>query len=178
MKKTLKYLAIIFGAVAIDQVTKGILLYLILGTVPLAGAAWNLVPMPYIMARVGDIFNIVFTWNPGTSFSMFRALGESAPYVLIFATAFVIGFILYYLFRRGAAYERAALALIAGGAIGNLIDRLRFGAVIDFLDFHVGTLHWPAFNIADVCICAGVALYILNWFIARRKCLNSEKGGK
>lgn len=178
MNKVIKYLAIIFSVIIIDQLTKGVLLYLILGAVPVSGVAWNLVPVPYLMARVCDIFNIVFTWNPGTSFSMFRALGETAPYVLIFATSFVIGFIIYYMFRRGQRCERTALALIAGGAIGNLIDRIRFGAVIDFLDFHIGTWHWPAFNIADICICAGVALYILNWFIAHRKSLKITKGDK
>lgn len=72
--------------------------------------------------------------------------------------------------RRAAANERTALALILGGALGNLIDRIRFGAVVDFLDFHLASLHWPAFNVADVCICLGVGLYILNWFIARRRC--------
>lgn len=178
MKKAIKYLAVILGVIIIDQFTKSILLYLILGGVPIAGAAWNLVPVPYLMTHVCNVFNIVFTWNPGASFSMFRTLGESAPYVIIFATSFVIGFIIYYLFRRGQAHERFALALIAGGALGNLIDRMRFGAVIDFLDFHVGGWHWPAFNVADICICVGVALYIFNLIVARRKCLNSAKGGK
>ncbi len=166
------------GVIIVDQFTKSILLYLILGGVPLFGVAWNLVPVPYLMTQICDVFNIVFTWNPGASFSMFRTLGETAPYVIIFATSFVIGFIIYYLFRRGQAHERFALALIAGGALGNLIDRMRFGAVIDFLDFHIGGWHWPAFNVADICICVGVALYIFNLIIARRKCLNSAKGGK
>jgi len=169
MKKIIKYLAIIFGVIAIDQLTKGILLYLILGRVPVFGSALNMIPFSYIMARVCDVFNIVFTWNPGASFSMFRNLGETAPLIIIFATAAVIGFVLYYLFRRGASGERTALALIAGGAIGNLIDRIRFGAVIDFLDFHIGAHHWPAFNVADICICVGVGLYLLNWFLAWRK---------
>jgi signal peptidase II len=61
------------------------------------------------------------------------------------------------------------LALIVGGALGNLIDRVRFGAVIDFLDFHVGGWHWPAFNIADICIATGVGLYLLNWLINRKR---------
>jgi signal peptidase II len=127
------------------------------------------------MAHVTNFFNVVFTWNPGTSFSLFRALGESAPIIIIFVTAFVIGFILYYLIRRADSYERMPLAFIAGGALGNLIDRVRFGAVVDFLDFHIGGAHWPAFNVADAFICVGVALYILNWFVARRRCINANK---
>ena len=76
MKKTGLILSIIFGAVILDQLSKGILLYLITGGVPWFGGAWEIVPVPYLMAHVCDIFNIVFTWNPGASFSMFRGLGE------------------------------------------------------------------------------------------------------
>jgi signal peptidase II len=157
-----KYISIMFLAIALDQISKGILLYLITGGVPMIGKAWALVPFPYMMARITNWFNIVFTWNPGTSFSLFRALGESAPVVIIALTALVIGFLGHYFFTRAKDFEKLPLALIIGGAIGNLIDRIRFGAVIDFLDFHVVAWHWPAFNIADICICLGVGLYVLN----------------
>ena len=178
MKKTAIILSIIFGSILFDQITKSVLLYLITGTVPLVGSAWEIVPVPYLMTHVLDCFNIVFTWNPGASFSLFRALGESAPLVIVTATGAVIGCILYYLFVRAARYERVPLALIAGGAIGNLIDRIRFGAVVDFLDFHIGGYHWPAFNVADICIVVGVGLYLLNWYCARRACIKNIKGGK
>ena len=174
-KKILTYLSIIFGAIILDQITKGILLYLITGDVPLFGAAWEIVPVPYMMMRVCDIFNIVFTWNPGASFSILRAVGEAAPLIIIIATGFIIGFIAYYLFARAKSYEGIPLALIVGGAIGNLVDRIRFGAVVDFLDFHVGGWHWPAFNVADMCIVIGVFLFILNWYLARRRCVKSAK---
>ena len=178
MKKTTFIFLIIFGVVFLDLLSKGTLLYLITGTLPLSGAAWDVVPVPYLMAHVFDFFNIVFTWNPGTSFSLFRAMGEVAPMILIVGTGFITGFILFYLFRRAQSYEVVPLALIAGGAIGNLLDRIRFGAVIDFLDFHIGGWHWPAFNVADICIVVGVGLYLLNMYIARRKCLKSIKDGK
>ncbi len=178
MKKTILILSIILGTLLLDMLTKGYLLYLITGNVPLAGDAWVLVPVPYLMAHVFDCFNIVFTWNPGTSFSLFRAMGESAPILLIGLTGAVIGFILYYLFKRAKGYEVVPLALIAGGAIGNIIDRIRFGAVIDFLDFHIGGLHWPAFNVADICIVVGVGLYLLNMYIARAKCIKQQEKGK
>ncbi|MBQ5699936.1 MAG: signal peptidase II [Alphaproteobacteria bacterium] len=178
MKKLTIILSIVFGAIFLDQLSKGILLYLITGTVPMVGAAWDIVPVPYLMAHIFDFFNIVFTWNPGTSFSLFRAMGESAPIILIVATGFITGFILYYTIRRAPRYEVVPLSLIIGGAIGNLIDRVRFGAVIDFLDFHIGGWHWPAFNIADICIVIGVGLYLLCMYIARRKCLRNIKGGK
>lgn len=180
MKKSfLKYIAIIIAVIFADLVSKGILLYLITGTVPVSGPAWSVVPVPYLMAHVCDIFNIVFTWNPGASFSLFRAIGDSAPIVIIIATGFIIGFIGYYLFARSQNYERLPLALIMGGAIGNLIDRVRFGAVVDFLDFHIGGWHYPAFNFADICIVVGVGLYLLNWYLARRRCMrDAEQKGK
>ena len=178
MKKKFLILLIIFGVVLFDQISKGILLSLITDGVPLFGPAWSVVPVPYLMTNVFDFFNIVFTWNPGTSFSLFRALGESAPVLIILATSAIIIWILYYLFRKADRYELTSLSLSAGGAIGNLIDRVRFGAVIDFLDFHIGGYHWPAFNIADICIVVGVGLYLLNWYIARRKCLKLTKGEK
>lgn len=177
----MKYTGIILLVLLLDQITKGILLYLITGHLPIFGDAWTVVPFPYLMAQVCDFFNIVFTWNPGTSFSMFRALGESAPIVMIVFISIIIGFIGYYAFTKAASYEKFPLAMILGGALGNLIDRLRFGAVIDFLDFHIGGLHWPAFNVADACIVIGVGLYILNWYQARRKCVKEVeklKGNK
>lgn len=174
-KKILLCIAIIVAVVMLDALTKGALLYLITGTVPVTGAAWDIVPVPYLMAHVTDWFNIVFTWNPGTSFSMLRNVGEVAPLIIVAVTGFIIGMIGYYLFARADSYERVPLALVVGGALGNLIDRVRFGAVVDFLDFHIGALHWPAFNVADICICVGVALYILNWAIARHRCMLSVK---
>ncbi len=179
MKKILFILMIIFGVITLDLLSKGALLYLITGGVPLMGAAWELVPHPYLMTPVTGFFNIVFTWNFGTAFSLFNGLGEYAPIALILMTGIIIGIILYYLFVRAKRYEIVPLALIAGGALGNLIDRIRFGAVVDFLDFHIGGYHWPAFNIADICIVVGVGLYILYWYIARRKCIeNCNKGCK
>lgn len=175
MKNLIKILAIVFCVVALDQISKGYLIYLITGGVPLHGAAWNIVPVPYLMAHVTNFFNIVFTWNPGTSFSLFRGLGEVLPLLIVAATGAIIGFIGYYALRRAPKSEHLPLALILGGAIGNLIDRVRFGAVVDFLDFHVSSIHWPAFNVADICICMGVALYILNWVIAY---IRIKKGGK
>lgn len=179
MKKTTTILLVIFGAIFLDQITKGILLYMITGGIPLYGTAFEIIPVPYLMSHVFDFFNIVFTWNPGASFSMFRTLGEVAPLIMIILTGLVIGMIGYYLFRHAKTYERIPMALIVGGALGNLIDRIRFGAVVDFLDFHIGGYHWPAFNVADICIVIGVGWYLANWYIARRKCiLNTTKDGK
>lgn len=170
MKKILIPVLIIIACVLADMFTKGALIYLITGGVPLAGAAMDMIPYSYMMAHVTDWFNIVFTWNPGTSFSMFRGVGLSAPMVMVLLTGAIIAWMGWYLFARARTWERVPIAIIVGGALGNLIDRVRFGAVVDFLDFHIGGWHWPAFNVGDICICTGVGLYLLMWYIARRKC--------
>jgi signal peptidase II len=163
-------IVMIVAIVLADQISKGVLLYLLTGGVPVHSDAFALLPYPYMIARISSFFNIVFTWNPGTSFSLFRALGESAPMILIALSALIIGGVGYSLFKRThKSLEKWGLVLIIGGALGNLIDRVRFGAVIDFLDFHIKTWHWPAFNIADVCICAGVVLYVLHWVFFQSK---------
>ena len=141
---------------------------MITGGIPFAGNAWTVVKYPYIMSHVTDWFNIVFTWNPGTSFSMFRGLGEVTPWLIVIATGIIVALLFYYMFRRASTREYLPLAFIIGGALGNLIDRVRFDAVIDFLDFHIGTWHWPAFNVADMFIVIGVGLYIIN-LIFRKK---------
>lgn len=176
MKKISHVFAGIFGIILIDQIAKCFLLFLITGSAFVYGPAWTVVPVPYLMRHVTNFFNIVFTWNPGTAFSMFRGLGDNMPIVMVVATGIIIAILLYYLLRRAKSYERTPLIFIVSGALGNLIDRIRFGAVIDFLDFHIGGAHWPAFNIADSFITIGVCLYILNWWLARRKCLNNIKG--
>ncbi|MDR0319306.1 MAG: signal peptidase II [Rickettsiales bacterium] len=157
----LKKLLAIFGIILIDQLSKGYLLYLLTGRVPLGGRFYELVPFPVMFAEITSFFNLVFTWNPGTSFSMLQSVGASAPLVIIFATSAIIGYLGHRLIAKNPPrLESLALALIVGGAVANLVDRLRFGAVVDFLDFHIGGLHWPAFNFADICISLGIAVFV------------------
>ena len=164
MKKTI---FIILGIILIDQLTKGYILSLLVRGWPLVGEHAALVPYPFLMTRVTSWFNIVFTWNPGTAFSMFRSLPAIS---LIFLTGAIIGYLSYMLFFQiKDKTERLAMTFIVGGALGNLVDRIRFGAVIDFIDWHVKGFHWPSFNIADIFISLGVALYILHFIMQRKK---------
>ncbi len=169
MKNILKFLLAAFGIVLVDQISKGYIIYMLTGKIPVFENAWQLLPYPYHISAVTDFFNLVFTWNPGTSFSLFRMLGQNAQIVLIILTGFVIGFLIHYFSFRSKSFEKWPLLLIIGGAIGNLIDRIRFGAVVDFLDFHAFGWHWPAFNFADICIVVGVGLYIITIFKKREK---------
>ena len=112
---------------------------------------------------ITPFFNLVLVYNKGAAFSFLSAAGgwqRWAFTVLDVAAALVI----CYLLKRHATQKLfcTALALIMGGALGNVIDRLLYGHVIDFLDFHVGGWHWPAFNLADSAITIGAALLVFD----------------
>lgn len=110
--------------------------------------------------EVLPFFNLVMVWNTGVSFGMFQGM-ESGPFILS-SFAFVIVMILAFWMRNMTSNVGiTGVGLIMGGAIGNVIDRLRFGAVADFFDVHVAGYHWPAFNIADSAIVIGAGLLIL-----------------
>ena len=83
--------------------------------------------------------------------------------------AAIVTVLTYWLSRVESPLLAGAISLIIGGAVGNVIDRIRFGAVVDFLDFHIGSWHWPAFNIADSAICVGVAVMLLDGLLLRRE---------
>jgi signal peptidase II len=110
---------------------------------------------------VTDYFNLVLVFNSGAAFSFLASAGGWQKWFFV-ALALAISAWLVVMIRHHAS-ERllpAALALVLGGALGNVIDRLRFGAVVDFLDFHLAGWHWPAFNVADSAITVGVALLL------------------
>jgi signal peptidase II len=114
---------------------------------------------------VTGFFNLVLVYNRGAAFSFLSsAPGWQTPLFIAVAVgaAAVVSFLLVR--TRGGSLFRGALALVLGGAVGNVIDRLRFGQVVDFLDFHAFGWHWPAFNVADSAITVGAALLILESF--------------
>ncbi|MDD5247660.1 MAG: signal peptidase II [Rhodocyclaceae bacterium] len=113
-----------------------------------------------------SFFDLVFVFNPGAAFSFLRDAGGWQKWLFV-ALAFVISAWLIGMLRQHAR-ERllpTALALILGGALGNVVDRLRYDAVVDFLDFHWAGVHFPAFNVADSAISVGVALMLWQQFM-------------
>jgi len=109
-----------------------------------------------------SFFNLVFVYNAGAAFSFLSDAGGWQRWFFVVLALAVSGWLT--LLIRQHASERMlplAAALILGGALGNVIDRIRFGAVVDFLDVHAAGWHWPAFNVADSAISAGVVLLIL-----------------
>lgn len=120
--------------------------------------------LPFTSIEILPFFNIVMVWNQGVSFGMFSNDSAYGPLILSGLALVIAAVFLVWLFRSQSKLQCAAIALVISGAVGNVIDRVRFGAVIDFLDVHVAGFHWPAFNIADSAICIGVFLLIVHSF--------------
>ena len=124
---------------------------------------------PPTVIPVTPFFNLVLVWNRGVSFGI---LNQSSTWIpcLLSALAAAICVALFVWLRRAENRRLAAsLGLIIGGALGNLIDRLRFGAVVDYLDVHVAGYHWPAFNVADAAITVGVGILLIDSLITGRE---------
>jgi signal peptidase II len=116
-----------------------------------------------------SFFNLVLTYNRGISFGILSEGGVLNALVLSVVAVAIVVVLLFWLSRVVSPLLAVAIGLIIGGAIGNVIDRIRLGAVVDFLDFHVGPWHWPAFNLADSAICIGVAAMLLDGLLRRRE---------
>ena len=113
---------------------------------------------------ITSFFNLTPVWNNGISFGLMSAQPELVRFIIPILALFVVVFLIYQLHIQ-KPLQQTGSALITGGAIGNVIDRILYGKVVDFLDFHLAGYHWPTFNIADVAICAGVAIwiYVIMW---------------
>ncbi len=114
-------------------------------------------------------FNLVSVWNKGISFGMFKQTSDYGPLILISLSLIIALFFVIWLFRGPDRMQETGILLVIGGALGNVIDRARYGAVFDFLDFHAFDYHWPAFNIADSGIVLGVAVLIFHSFLYSHK---------
>ncbi len=144
------YFAVIACTIAVDQLTK----------------AWiiDALRLYESMEIIPGFCNLVHVTNSGAAFSMLANVDSPWRHYFFLGVgslALVGITVAYWQLRNVSRYYVLALALIAGGAAGNLIDRIRFGAVIDFLDLYVGSYHWPAFNVADSAICVGAVLFLV-----------------
>ncbi len=118
------------------------------------------VPLHHSVAIIPGFFNLTHVRNTGGAFGILAGRGSAGFAFFLILSLTAIGAILYFFFKVEQKDRRLTLPLpfILSGAIGNLIDRLRYGEVVDFLDFYVSSFHWPAFNIADSAICVGIGL--------------------
>jgi signal peptidase II len=112
--------------------------------------------------RLSENFALVMAWNRGVSFSMFTHSAVWMPYLLTAVAVAISALLVRLCLKSPHRLERVGYAMIVGGALGNAMDRLRFGAVADFFYAHIGPYGWPAFNVADMAICCGVGLLLLS----------------
>lgn len=118
---------------------------------------------------VSSFFDLVLVFNKGISFGLLNTGHDFMPYVLMGVAGVVILSLILWLVRGPCLLVALAIGLVIGGAVGNLYDRVTYGAVIDFLSFHLGALEWPAFNIADSAIVGGVLLLFLQSLVFDKK---------
>jgi len=147
-----KILVIIsFLVIVFDQISKAIIVKLI---------------MPYTSKIIiPGVFNITHIYNPGGAFGFMAGQSTLVRTILFLVVSTIaIGFIFYFYKNTPKTHPVLAsgFALIFGGTIGNMIDRIRLGTVVDFLDFYIKGLHWPAFNIADSAISVGMAIFLFH----------------
>lgn len=152
MRKKIGQLFLISGPVILlDQISKAV----VLNTMRL----YESIPV------IPGFFNLTHIHNPGGAFGFMAGQSLVVRTILfLVVSTLAIGLILHFYFKTPPThpYLSAAFALIFAGAVGNLIDRLRFGKVVDFLDFYIGALHWPAFNVADSAITVGISVFVLH----------------
>jgi signal peptidase II len=136
--------------------------------------------------KVTSWFNYHLVGNKGAAWGVFKDLSETwrVPFFVCLSVVAIIVIVTLYKQNEGNTLLQSALILVLGGAIGNLIDRIQIGYVIDFIDWHYSGYHWPTFNIADVAISVGIGLLMIDTirqfrrdFVAYRSAKASEEGG-
>jgi len=129
----------------------------------------NIVMREPHVEKVTSYFNLVMVQNKGVTFGLLNTIDHHfMPYVLAGVALVILFFLGRWLMRTQSMLVAVGLGLVIGGAVGNLIDRVRYGAVIDFLDFYYRDFHWYAFNIADAAIVTGVSLLLLDSLVRAR----------
>ena len=140
---------------ALDQLSKWMIL--------------EIVMQPPRIIPVTPFFNLVLVWNRGVSFGFLgQQSSEWLPWLLTALALAIVVALVWWLRRVTSGLMVLAISLVVGGALGNVVDRLRFGAVVDFLDFHAAGVHWPAFNAADSAITVGAAIILYDAIFADR----------
>ncbi|MBS0643153.1 MAG: signal peptidase II [Acetobacteraceae bacterium] len=128
------------------------------------------------------VLNLTMVWNRGVTFGLLDGLGAWSHLVLVAVALGVVAALGAWLYRAETRLVAIAIGAIAGGAVGNIIDRLRFGAVVDFIHAHIdtpwGDLSWYVFNVADAAIVCGVAALIFDSLSSRRRSEVGVEGGR
>ena len=151
------YLAIAGGVFMIDQASK----------------AWAVRRLRFgeDIPVISGFLNFAYAQNTGVAFSMFDDHGDTGRWGLSIVAIIAATLVLYFFWKTPRSDDRilGALALLLAGIVGNVVDRARLGFVVDFIDVQIGNWHYPTFNIADMSICIGAGLLILDMFLSKKK---------
>ncbi len=149
--KYAKFAAVVVLVVLLDQITKTMVI--------------RMMPLFDSIVVIPGFFNLTHVHNPGGAFGLLSKNGAVwRHWLFLGAAVFALCIILFFHHRTPKAlpWLAGSLAMIFGGAVGNMIDRVRFGEVVDFLDVYVASYHWPTFNVADSAVSVGIAIFILH----------------
>jgi signal peptidase II len=119
--------------------------------------------------RLAPFLDLIVVWNRGISYGLFQQHTEFGRWMLILVSIIASLALSIWIRRTASRWLAASLALIVGGALGNVVDRLAYGAVFDFIHFHIGSFSWYVFNVADAAIVAGVAGLLYDSFVLDRR---------
>lgn len=175
-------LLIVCGAILVDQYTKWLVMEAVLrvnGPEQAGFMDWFTTRKkieffinerePFKTVVLSPFLSVVMVWNQGVSFGLLDTNSPHMPLVLIAVSSLISLLMLIWLSLTPHRSVAVALGLITGGALANVMDRVRFNAVADFIDAHVGDYHWPAFNVADSCIVIGAAILMLGVFFDKQR---------
>lgn len=163
-----RYLSLAGLVLVLDQATKWLVMHWFDQAPGIGGAPWACVPAARSIPVTG-FFEFVLSCNRGISFGILNRGDPAIPWILAALTIVIVGFLLVWLRRAETGLVALGLALVIGGALGNLVDRVALGAVVDFLHFHAGRWSFPAFNLADSAITLGVAALLVDSLFGRRE---------
>ena len=165
----------VFVVIAFDQLSKWVVTELVMKSTreqSLGFIEWlsTMPPKPdYMSYEILPFYNIVMVWNYGVSFGMFNNNSQENAFILVGIAAVIAFILIIWMLRASNKYVAVGLGLAIGGAFGNIIDRIRFGAVADFIDIHAFGYHWPAFNVADSAIVVGIGYVIIHSLFFEKK---------
>lgn len=117
--------------------------------------------IPFCTQELLPVFHLSMVWNDGVSFGLFAASDVVGRALLIIMSLVISGVLVYIMSKSRHFFEVLSAGIVVGGALGNVMDRVRFGAVADFLDVHWRSWYFPVFNVADACISIGIAMFVI-----------------
>ncbi|MGI8882887.1 MAG: signal peptidase II [Pyrinomonadaceae bacterium] len=162
----LGYLAVAGAVFLIDQTTK----------------AWAIRRLRFgdEISVIPNFLNFAYAQNPGVAFSMLDDYGDTGRWGLSAIASIAAVLVLYFFWKTPRSDDRilGALALLLAGIVGNVVDRMRLGFVIDFIDVQFGSWHYPTFNVADAAICIGAGILLLDMFFSRNKEVKTNEEDK